>query len=427
MPGTATRSSSPSSSRTRSTPCSSASTRSSAVPGRARRRRPPTDFVLDEWSLADARRSATPLIDAEIPHRWKGATVIVAADAEHDVDELLDAIEDGELLATGDGIEPPDGALGTMFVAGQARKDPLDADARTTLIDLGRQIDLKHPAGYGFAPRAWAGRAGVAAITDRSSPTARRRVECRRVRDDRAGPGTPFGRPPLRLTLDQRHLIAMLLAELEVWHTRPAVPTRDRARPHGAAGRPGTGFRWAAARLDRRRATSAGVARRLRPRHPPPDRSGRARRTDRAAAAPPPLPGRPARAGGEPHRLSATGRRRRRHLVRLPHVGTDLAQVLGRSTPSSGSPRTPPQIGPVLHKAGAWRGPIGSALIAHLAGSQTLALEALADPAAGRWDPRLRTGCASRRRNGDHRPVPHPDARRPPRPRRGDSWTRRRR
>jgi len=35
---------------------------------------------------------------------------------------------------------------------------------------------------------------------------------------------------------------------------------------------------------------------------------------------------------------------------------------------------------PVLHKAARWRGPIGPALIAHLAGSQTLALEALADP-----------------------------------------------
>jgi hypothetical protein len=38
------------------------------------------------------------------------------------------------------------------------------------------------------------------------------------------------------------------------------------------------------------------------------------------------------------------------------------------------------KIGPVLQKAARWRGPIGPSLIAHLAGSQTLALEALADP-----------------------------------------------
>ena len=37
---------------------------------------------------------------------------------------------------------------------------------------------------------------------------------------------------------------------------------------------------------------------------------------------------------------------------------------------------------PVLQKAARWRGPIGPAMIAYLAGSQTLALEALADPRA---------------------------------------------
>jgi len=129
---------------------------------------PSTDFVLDEWSVADRTTLSDALIESEIPHRWKGTTLIVAADAEHDVDDLLDAIEAGELLATGDGIEPPDGALGTMFVAAdKLAKDPLDGDARTTLLELGQQIDAKHPP-YGLAPRAWAGAVrGVAAINDK--------------------------------------------------------------------------------------------------------------------------------------------------------------------------------------------------------------------------------------------------------------------
>jgi hypothetical protein len=129
---------------------------------------PSTDFVLDEWSVGDRNTLSDALIEAEIPHRWKGTTVIVAADAEHDVDDLLDAIEAGELLATGDGIEPPDGALGTMFVAAdKLAKDPLDVDARVTLIDLVQQIDAKHPP-YGLAPRVWAGAVrGATAITDR--------------------------------------------------------------------------------------------------------------------------------------------------------------------------------------------------------------------------------------------------------------------
>lgn len=62
-------------------------------------------------------------------------------------------------------------------------------------------------------------------------------------------------------------------------------------------------------------------------------------------------------------------------------TGSDLAQVLGaiyaveRLAPSSRR-----LIGPVLIKAIRWRGPIGPALIAHLAGSRATELSALADP-----------------------------------------------
>ena len=105
------------------------------------------------------------MIEAEIPHRWKDTTVLVAADAEHTVDDLLDAIEAGELLATDDGIEPPDGALGTMFVtADKLAKDPVDPEARKRLLDLAEEIDAAHPP-YGLAPRVWKSAvAGVQAI-----------------------------------------------------------------------------------------------------------------------------------------------------------------------------------------------------------------------------------------------------------------------
>ena len=62
-------------------------------------------------------------------------------------------------------------------------------------------------------------------------------------------------------------------------------------------------------------------------------------------------------------------------------IGTDLAQVLGAIYAAERlAPEYRRQIGPLLQKAAHWRGPIGPALIAHLAGSQTLTLEALADP-----------------------------------------------
>ena len=51
-----------------------------------------TEFGLDEWTDADRKVLTEALIDAKIPHRWDGTTVIVAVDAEHAVDDLLNAI-----------------------------------------------------------------------------------------------------------------------------------------------------------------------------------------------------------------------------------------------------------------------------------------------------------------------------------------------
>lgn len=123
-----------------------------------------TEFGLDEWSDADRKVLTEALIDAEIPHRWERTTVIVAADAEHAVDDLLDAIESGELLGDAGGEEapPPEGALSTMFLAAdKLAKDPLDASARNTLIGLQSQLDAKRPP-YGLAHRTWA--AGVEGV-----------------------------------------------------------------------------------------------------------------------------------------------------------------------------------------------------------------------------------------------------------------------
>jgi DnaJ domain len=61
--------------------------------------------------------------------------------------------------------------------------------------------------------------------------------------------------------------------------------------------------------------------------------------------------------------------------------GTDLVQVLGAVYAVERlAPEHRRALTPVLLQAARWRGPIGPALIAHLAGSRTVALEALADP-----------------------------------------------
>ena len=121
-----------------------------------------TEFGLDEWSDADRTVLTEALIASEVPHRWDGTTVFVAADAEHAVDDLLDAIEAGELLGDGGDadVAPPEGALSTMFLAAnRLAKDPMDAAARHDLLELAPLVDAKFPP-YGMAHRPWAGAVG---------------------------------------------------------------------------------------------------------------------------------------------------------------------------------------------------------------------------------------------------------------------------
>jgi hypothetical protein len=129
-----------------------------------------TEFNLDEWTDADRKVLTESLVDSEVPYRWEGATVVVAADAEDAVDDLLDAIEAGELMSADESgaNEPPEGTLSKMFLAAdKLAKDPVDAKSRKQLIELKDIIDKKHPP-YALAPRTWVGAvAGVDRIVNR--------------------------------------------------------------------------------------------------------------------------------------------------------------------------------------------------------------------------------------------------------------------
>ncbi len=170
----------------------------------------------------------------------------------------------------------------------------------------------------------------------------------------------------------------MLLAELEIWHTRTAVPTRRIALGHMVLPvDPAPGFGGlllgsiVAAHLDGvdddlipdvhrlihevedgRRVVQPRLRHRFQV-----DRHGLAR---------------------SEHRLVGDGDD---ITFDFNAAGSDLVQVLGAiyAVERLASEHRH-RVGPVLHKAARWRGPIGPALIAYLAGSQTLALEALADP-----------------------------------------------
>ncbi|MGB0115048.1 MAG: hypothetical protein WBP59_17645 [Ilumatobacteraceae bacterium] len=171
-----------------------------------------------------------------------------------------------------------------------------------------------------------------------------------------------------------------LLAELEVWHTRPAVPTRRVSLGHMVLPVdpvPGFGGLLLGAIVARhlggidddlipdvhRLIVEVGegsriVQPRLRHRFQV-DRHGLARSTHRLL--------------GHDDELSFD----------FDSVGTDLSQVLGAIYAVERlAPEHRRKIVPVLQKAARWRGPIGPGLVSYLAGSQTLTLEALADPRA---------------------------------------------
>jgi hypothetical protein len=118
---------------------------------------PGVEYGLDEWPPADRQTLTQALIDSEVPHRWEGATLIAATDAETTVDELLDGIEQGTLvLATEPVASAPEGALDTLFsVSDRLARDADDRTARDEVRDIVEQLEPAAPP-YGIAVGVWA-------------------------------------------------------------------------------------------------------------------------------------------------------------------------------------------------------------------------------------------------------------------------------
>ncbi len=115
-----------------------------------------TEFGLDEWPIADLDTLKESLVEAEIPHSWEGRTLLVAQDAEHVVDDLLDAIEAGEVASLDEEAEAPDGALHALYVAAdRLARDATHAPSRTTVLELVPKLSPTAPP-FGLAVRTWA-------------------------------------------------------------------------------------------------------------------------------------------------------------------------------------------------------------------------------------------------------------------------------
>ena len=107
---------------------------------------------------ATARLLTQALIEAEVPHRWDGTTVVVATDTEASVDELLDAIEQGTLVLASGEPQPGrrEGALDTLFSSSdRLARDPDEQVGRDDLLDLLPQLSPTAPP-YGLSTGTWA-------------------------------------------------------------------------------------------------------------------------------------------------------------------------------------------------------------------------------------------------------------------------------
>lgn len=112
-----------------------------------------TEFGLDEWPAGDLEILRAALTEAEIPHRWEGSSLVVATDAEDVVDDLLDAIEAGD-VATMDG-EAPEGVLNDLYrTADQLVRQPTSPDARERVLALAADLSPTAPP-FGLAVGSW--------------------------------------------------------------------------------------------------------------------------------------------------------------------------------------------------------------------------------------------------------------------------------
>lgn len=114
-----------------------------------------TEFGLDEWPAADIETLQQSLVEAEIPHAWHGRTLLVAQDAEHVVDDLLDAIEAGDVASLDEDSEAPDGALHDLFRhADQLARDLTNAGSRIAILELVPQLSPDAPP-FGLPVGSW--------------------------------------------------------------------------------------------------------------------------------------------------------------------------------------------------------------------------------------------------------------------------------
>jgi hypothetical protein len=111
-------------------------------------------YDLEDWTDAQRATMQQSLLSNSIPYRWEGDTsmvLVVRADDEDKVDDLLDQAEFGDDVDTGMSPE----VMSELFVAAdQLRKDPNDGDAMDSLATHLDTMALNVPP-FGIETLVW--------------------------------------------------------------------------------------------------------------------------------------------------------------------------------------------------------------------------------------------------------------------------------
>ena len=110
-----------------------------------------TEYELDDWSMGERSRLTELLVAAGIPYRWEDALLVTLTDMEDMVDELLDAVEAGDVTIVDSPQHPGSGrgiisaadssvsgeTLTQMFLAAERlQRDALDAEGLRILVGV---------------------------------------------------------------------------------------------------------------------------------------------------------------------------------------------------------------------------------------------------------------------------------------------------
>jgi hypothetical protein len=113
------------------------------------------EYDLSDWGSEERALLTGRLIEADVPFRWESGLLVVAAQDEQLVDEVLDSTEETVEEGLGPNVEEGESPMAQLFVAADdLASHPNDRDAILRLNDLFERAET-WPVPFGLSSAAW--------------------------------------------------------------------------------------------------------------------------------------------------------------------------------------------------------------------------------------------------------------------------------